>query len=62
MYSESRYNRHGVGLPRIEGWGWAGSVCEVVGGDGILEAGGASCAEDGLTRGRGQGVDSRENQ
>ena len=30
------------------------------GGDGILEAGGASCAEDGLTTGRGQEVDSRE--
>ena len=44
-FSGSRYNRHGVGLPRIEGWGWAGSVCEVVGeGDGILEAGGASWA------------------
>ena len=44
VYSGSRYNRHGVGLPRIEGWGWAGSVFEVVGRDGILEAGGASWA------------------
>ena len=32
------------------------------GGNGILEAGGASCAEDGLKRARGQGVDARENQ
>ena len=55
VYSKSRYNRHGVGLPRIEGWGWAGSVCEVVGG-GWNFGGGWSF----LGGGGGQGVDSRD--
>ena len=55
MYSGSRYNRHGVGLPRIEGWGWAGSVCEVVGGG--WNFGGRWSFLGG---GGGQGVDSRD--
>ena len=53
-----------MGLDYLESRGGDGQGLFVRwwGEDGILEAGGASCAEDVLTRGRGQGVDSRENQ